>query len=53
MLLLFYDEENPGSPKYLYELAQKYQEQNSYEIRKIQFSDLQDIVEEARFQDEY
>jgi len=53
VLLLFYDDENPGSPKYLYELAQMYQEQNTYEIRKIQFSDLQDIVEEARFNEEY
>jgi len=52
-LLLFYDEENPGSPKYLYELAQMYQEKNTYEIRKIQFSDLQDIVEEVRFNEEY
>ncbi|HEO8421275.1 DUF1273 domain-containing protein [Niallia sp. FSL W8-0635] len=52
-LLLFYDEENPGSPKYLYELAQMYQQQNTYDIRKIQFSDLQDIVEEVKFNEEF
>lgn len=52
-MLLFYDEESIGSPKYLYDLAKNYKEKYPYEIRRIQFSDLQDIVEEESFRDHY
>ena len=52
-MLIFYDEESVGSPKYLNELANKYKENFPYDIRKIQFSDLQDIVEEESFRDNY
>ncbi|KAB7672972.1 DUF1273 domain-containing protein [Bacillus sp. B1-b2] len=52
-MLLFYDEESVGSPKYLYDLAKKYKENYPYDIRKIQFSDLQDIVEEESYKDQY
>ncbi|PWW30304.1 putative phage-like protein YoqJ [Cytobacillus oceanisediminis] len=48
VLLLFYDSEKEGSPKYLYETAQKYEEENEYEIRLITFYDLQLIVEEEQ-----
>ncbi|MBT2690064.1 DUF1273 domain-containing protein [Bacillus sp. ISL-47] len=48
VLLLFYDSEKEGSPKYLYETAKKYQEENEYEIRLISFFDLQLIVEEEQ-----
>ncbi len=46
VLLLFYDPEKDGSPKYLYELAKSYQEQSEYDIRLIDFYDLQLLVEE-------
>ncbi|MEH6987376.1 DUF1273 domain-containing protein [Cytobacillus firmus] len=49
VLLLFYDMEKEGSPKYLYETAKKYQEENEYDIRLITFYDLQLIVEEEQF----
>lgn len=49
VLLLFYDLEKEGSPKYLYETAKKYQEENEYDIRLITFYDLQLIVEEEQF----
>ena len=47
-LILFFDPERDGSPKYLYETAKKYQEQHQYDIRMIDFYDLQMIVEEEQ-----
>ncbi|WP_071395545.1 DUF1273 domain-containing protein [Bacillus tuaregi] len=49
ILLLFYDSEKEGSPKYLYEIAKHYQENNEYEIRTIQFYDLQVLAEEEQW----
>ncbi|MGM0873936.1 MAG: DUF1273 domain-containing protein [Bacillota bacterium] len=45
-LLLVYDEEKQGSPKFLLETARKREESSSYCIGIINFSDLQVIVEE-------
>jgi uncharacterized phage-like protein YoqJ len=45
-LLLLFDEEKEGSPKYLLETARKKQELTSYFIGVITFSDLQLVVEE-------
>jgi uncharacterized phage-like protein YoqJ len=45
-LLLLFDEEKQGSPKYLLETARKKQEITSYFIGFITFSDLQLVVEE-------
>lgn len=45
-LLLLYDQEKEGSPKYLYEMASHYQSHHPYPIRLITFYDLQLIVEE-------
>ena len=45
-LLLLYDEEKQGSPKYLMETARKKQESTTYFIGFITFSDLQLVVEE-------
>jgi uncharacterized phage-like protein YoqJ len=47
-LLLFYDSEKEGSPKYLYEAAKNQQEKADYEIRLISFEDLQVLVEEEQ-----
>ncbi|MDQ0155171.1 DUF1273 domain-containing protein [Robertmurraya andreesenii] len=47
-LILFYDSEREGSPKYLYESALNYQQQNDYQIYFIDFFDLQEIVEEEQ-----
>ncbi|WP_462412503.1 SLOG family protein [Neobacillus sp. Marseille-QA0830] len=48
-MLLLYDQEKEGSPKYLYELALQYQKNNDYPIHLITFYDLQNIVEEEQF----
>ncbi len=45
-ILLFYDQEKEGSPKYIYEMAIKYQNNQDYPIHMISFYDLQAIVEE-------
>ncbi|MCQ6277870.1 DUF1273 domain-containing protein [Bacillus sp. EB600] len=45
-LLLLYDHEKEGSPKYLYEMAIQYQNNHSYPIQLITFYDLQTVVEE-------
>ncbi len=50
VLVLLYDEEKEGSPKFLLEEAKKFKEQHSYEIRLISFMDLQWIVEEEQWQ---
>ncbi|MFY4776032.1 DUF1273 domain-containing protein [Metabacillus sp. RGM 3146] len=47
-LLLVYDEENPGSPKFLLETAKSRKEEAGYHIMQISFSDLQVIVEELQ-----
>ena len=52
VLLLFYDVEKEGSPKFLLEYAKKYQKEQDYEIRFIQFYDLQVIVEEEQWKNE-
>lgn len=48
VLLLLYDSEREGSPKFLYEMAQQYKQTNNYDIRLIGFYDLQLIVEEEQ-----
>jgi uncharacterized phage-like protein YoqJ len=48
VLLLFYDEDKEGSPKYLYETAKLYQGDHDYPIYMIQFYDLQMLVEEEQ-----
>jgi uncharacterized phage-like protein YoqJ len=45
-LLLLYDQETDGSPKYLYKMALQYQSKQTYPIQLITFYDLQMIVEE-------
>ncbi|MGJ7921873.1 DUF1273 domain-containing protein [Neobacillus sp. LXY-4] len=51
-LILFYDQEKEGGPKYLYETAQKYKEKHSYDLRLIGFYDMQILVEDLQ-QDQY
>lgn len=48
-LLLLYDQEKEGSPKYLFEMARQYQNRQTYPIQMITFYDLQVIVEEEEF----
>jgi uncharacterized phage-like protein YoqJ len=47
-LLLFYDQEKEGSPKFLFETAMKYKEHNDYDISIFGFYDLQVLVEEEQ-----
>lgn len=48
-LLLVYDSEKEGSPKYLYETALAYQAKHDYPIRLITFYDLQALIEEEEY----
>ncbi|MBE3569698.1 MAG: DUF1273 domain-containing protein [Bacillales bacterium] len=49
-LVLLYDEEKEGSPKYLYHQAKIYQESNpSYAIKQVTFFDLQNVAEEEQW----
>lgn len=48
-ILLLYDHEKEGSPKYIYEMAKQYQNQQNYPVQLITFYDLQVIVEEEEF----
>ncbi len=49
-LVILYDEEKEGSPKYFYDEAKKKKETNpSFDIRTISFHDLQWIVEEEQW----
>ena len=52
-LLIVYDEEKEGSPKFLWEVAKQYQESNRYEITQVTFQDLQWIVEEEQWNDDW
>lgn len=47
-LLLLYDTEKDGSPKFLYETARTYQQSHTYEIKLIGFYDLQILAEEEQ-----
>ena len=49
VMLLFYDLEKEGSPKYLYDTAVRYQANHQYEIRLIQFDDLQFLMEQDQW----
>nr|WP_263325952.1 DUF1273 domain-containing protein [Neobacillus sp. Marseille-Q6967] len=45
-LILLYDPEKEGSPKYLFEMAEQYQNRHDYPVQLITFYDLQIIAEE-------
>lgn len=45
-LILLYDLEKEGSPKYMYEMAMEYRKAHPYHLELINFYDLQMIVEE-------
>lgn len=45
-LLLFYDEEKEGGPRFIFEAAKRYKENHPYDIRNIGFYDIQILVEE-------
>ncbi|WP_079509508.1 DUF1273 domain-containing protein [Mesobacillus jeotgali] len=48
VLVLLYDPEKEGSPKFIYETAKKYQESHTYDTHLITLYDLQMIVEEEQ-----
>lgn len=50
-LLLIYDEENEGSPKYVKKLAENYAEKYDYPLRIINAYDLQVIADELQQED--
>lgn len=50
-ILLVYDEENEGSPKYMKRLVEKYMENHDYELLSINAYDLQVIAEEIQRSD--
>ncbi|RLQ95146.1 DUF1273 domain-containing protein [Falsibacillus albus] len=51
-LLILYDSEQEGSPKYILESAKLYQKNNEFPIRTIDFYELQTIIEEEQWQQE-
>ena len=48
-LVLVYDQEKEGSPKYLYEMAKQHQTSHSYPIHLITFYDLQAIFDDDEY----
>lgn len=50
VMLLFYDTEKEGSPKFLYDTAVEYQQKQDYDIRLIQFDELQFLVEQEQWE---
>ncbi|KIY22214.1 MULTISPECIES: DUF1273 domain-containing protein [Mesobacillus] len=48
VLVLLYDLEKEGSPKFIYETAKKFQQSNPYDIQLITLYDLQMVVEEEQ-----
>ena len=50
-MLLIYDEENEGSPKYVKRLVEKYQESHEYTLIQLNAYDLQLVAEELQQQD--
>ena len=50
-ILIVYDEENDGSPKFMKKMALKFSESTSYEVLTITADDLQLVAEEFQRQD--
>ncbi|MBD3110440.1 DUF1273 domain-containing protein [Bacillus sp. AGMB 02131] len=48
--LIFYDDENEGSPQYFWRKAREYAENHPYEVFQISFYDIQQIIEEAAYE---
>ncbi|MFS0574686.1 DUF1273 domain-containing protein [Sporosarcina sp. 179-K 3D1 HS] len=52
-LLIVYDEENEGSPKFVKRMADQFAEKTDYEVFSITADDLQVVAEEEQLQDMY
>ena len=52
-MLLVYDEDNEGSPKYVLKLVEKYQEKYDYALFRINAYDLQTIAEDMQRADDW
>lgn len=52
-MLVIYDEDNEGSPKYVVRLVEKYQEKHDYALYKINAYDLQMIAEDLQRGDDW
>jgi uncharacterized phage-like protein YoqJ len=48
-MLIIYDEERDGSPKYAFQEARKHQDASSYEIIQLTFDDLQQAAEDLNW----
>lgn len=48
-LLMVYDQEKEGSPKFICEMAKQYQKNHDYPIYYISFHDLQEIIDEEQY----
>ena len=48
-MIIVYDENNEGTPQYMYKLAQKKAETENYPIDVITMDDLQEIVNEDSY----
>jgi uncharacterized phage-like protein YoqJ len=52
-MLIVYDEDNEGSPKYVLNLVEKYMDNHDYELIRINAYDLQMVAEEIQQQDDW
>lgn len=51
-MIIVYDGEKPGSPKYIFDEAKRLVEESKYDMRTIDFYDLQMLIEEAQWNSE-
>ena len=52
-MLIIYDEDNEGSPKYVLNLVEKYMDNHDYELIRINAYDLQMVAEEMQQQEDW
>ncbi|MCK0472024.1 DUF1273 domain-containing protein [Halalkalibacter sp. APA_J-10(15)] len=52
-LILFYDEENPGSPRFMFDLAKKMTDRGDVELIQITAMDMNELIQEEQFLHSY
>ncbi|GAE30527.1 DUF1273 domain-containing protein [Halalkalibacter hemicellulosilyticus] len=52
-IILFYDEENPGSPRFMFELAKEMTDHGDVELIQITAMDMNELIQEEQFLHSY
>ncbi|MFA9455435.1 DUF1273 domain-containing protein [Halalkalibacter sp. AB-rgal2] len=52
-LILFYDEENPGSPRFMFDLAKRMTDRGDVELIQITAMDMNELIQEEQFLHSY